>query len=138
LGAKRIISRSDASDDSQRPILSGLWAGVIDTVGGNILSTALRSTQYGGAITCCGLVASPELHATVFPFILRGLRLIGIDSVLCPMPLRRQIWAKIATDWKLTGLEDVIMDCSLQALDQQIDRILEGQMRGRVVVNVSG
>ncbi len=95
LGAKEIVSRSDATDESGRPILSARWAGVIDTVGGKMLETALKTTQYGGTVTCCGLVASPDLQTTVFPFILRGVRLIGIDSVLCPMEIRQQLWDKL-------------------------------------------
>ena len=137
LGAKEIISRNDIIDESERPILSSRWAGVIDTVGGNMLTTSLKTTQYGGAVTCCGLVASPELQTTVFPFILRGIKLIGIDSVLCPMNIRQQIWTKIATTWKLSTLQEIIVDCSLQKLDEPIDRILKGQIRGRVVVDVS-
>jgi len=137
LGAKEIVSRSDVTDESGRPILSARWAGVIDTVGGKMLETALKTTQYGGTVTCCGLVASPDLNTTVFPFILRGVRLIGIDSVLCPMNIRQQIWAKLATTWKLPSLNNVIIDCPLTALSDQIDHILNGQIRGRVVVNVS-
>ena len=137
LGAKEIVTRSDVTDDSNRPILSAKWAGVVDTVGGPMLTTALKTTQYGGTVTCCGLVASPELQTTVFPFILRGIRLIGIDSVLCSMDLRQQIWNQLATKWKLATLNDVTIDCTLEELDDQIDHILNGQIRGRVVVNLS-
>ena len=137
LGAKEIVSRSDVTDESTRPILSSRWAGVIDTVGGNMLTTALKTTQYGGTVTCCGLVASPDLQTTVFPFILRGVRLIGIDSVLCPMDIRQHIWDKLATTWKLATLNSVITDCSLTELSDQIDHILNGQIKGRVVVNLS-
>lgn len=136
LGAQDIVTRTDVTDDSHRPILSARWAGVLDTVGGDILTTALKTTQYGGTVTCCGLVASPDLQTTVFPFILRGIKLIGIDSVLCPMDLRQNIWNKIATDWKLPTLDGVTIDCSLQELSGQIDHILNGQIRGRVVINL--
>ena len=101
-----------------------------------MLATLLKMTNYGGAVTCCGLVASPELNTSVFPFILRGVKLIGIDSALCPMDLRLKIWDKIAGDWKVDVLEDVMVDCGLEDLDGQIDRILAGQMRGRVVVDL--
>jgi acrylyl-CoA reductase (NADPH) len=137
LGAKEMVSRSDVTDESSRPILSARWAGVIDTVGGKMLETALKTTQYGGTVTCCGLVASPNLNTTVFPFILRGVRLIGIDSVLCTMEIRQQIWDKLATTWKLPTLNSVITDCSLEALSDQIDHILNSQIKGRVVVNLS-
>lgn len=136
IGASEVIDRSEVDDDSGRPILSGRWAGGVDTVGGNMLATLLKMTNYGGAVTCCGLVASPELNTSVFPFILRGVKLIGIDSVLCPMDLRLKIWDKIAGDWKVDVLEDVMVDCGLEDLDGQIDRILAGQMRGRVVVDL--
>lgn len=136
LGASEVIDRRELDDPSGQPILSARWMAGIDTVGGNILSTLIKTTHYRGAITCCGLVASPELNTTVFPFILRGVKLIGIDSVLCPMDLRLKIWQKIAADWKVDALDDLIAECELQALDGQIDRILSGQMRGRVVVNL--
>ena len=136
LGASEVIDRRKLDDPSGQPISSARWAAGIDTVGGNILSTLIKTTHYRGAIACCGLVASPELNTTVFPFILRGIKLIGIDSVLCPMDLRLKIWQKIAADWKVDALEDLIAECELQALDGQIDRILAGQMRGRVVVNL--
>ncbi|MBT3604954.1 MAG: YhdH/YhfP family quinone oxidoreductase [Candidatus Latescibacteria bacterium] len=137
LGAQNVVTRSDITDDSNRPILTARWAGVVDTVGGDILATALKTTQYGGTVTCCGLVASPELQTTVFPFILRGLRLIGIDSVLCPMDLRQDIWNKIATKWKLPTLNGITTDRSLEEVSDQIDHILNGQIRGRVVVSLS-
>ena len=136
LGASEVIDRNTLDDNSGRPILSGRWAAAIDTVGGNILSTLIKTTQYHGAITCCGLVASPELHTTVYPFILRGIKLIGIDSVLCPMDLRLKIWKKIATDWKINTLNNIIVECGLKDLNIQIDRILSGQMRGRIVVKL--
>ncbi|NTV47670.1 MAG: YhdH/YhfP family quinone oxidoreductase, partial [Chlorobiales bacterium] len=99
LGATSIMSRAEASDESGRPLLKARWAGVVDTVGGNILSTAIKSTQQHGTITCCGNAASPDLPLTVFPFILRGVALLGVDSANCPMPARLKIWEKLATDW---------------------------------------
>ncbi len=136
LGASEIIDRNELDDDTGRPILSGRWAAAIDTVGGNILSTLIKTTQYHGVITCCGLVSSPELHTTVYPFILRGVKLIGIDSVSCPMDLRLNIWQRIATDWKIDTLNNIIAECDLEDLNAQIDRILSGQMRGRIVVKL--
>ena len=136
LGAYEVIDRRTLDDDTGRPILSGRWAAAIDTVGGNILSTLIKTTQYHGVITCCGLVASPELHTTVYPFILRGVKLIGIDSVLSPMDLRLKIWQHIAKDWKINTLNNIIAECGLEDLNAQIDRILSGQMRGRIVVKL--
>lgn len=137
LGAGEIISRESATDKSGRPLLKGRWAGVVDTVGGEILATAIKSTVYGGTVCCCGLVASPDLAITVFPFILRGVSLVGIDSVACPMDLRLRIWDKLAGDWKPGRLERLTREISLQELDPLIDKILKGQMKGRVVVDLT-
>ena len=136
LGANHVIGRGEADDHSGRPILSGRWAGVVDTVGGNILATAIKTTRYGGVVTCCGMVASPELSLTVFPFILRGVRLIGVDSALCPMMLRQTVWHNMVTDWRVGCLDKMISECDLEGLSVQIDRILDGHMQGRVVVKV--
>jgi len=136
LGAKEVISRDGATDTSGKPLLKGRWAGVVDTVGGNILATAIRSTRLHGAVTCCGNVASPDLHITVYPFILRGITLIGIDSQSCPMAFRRRTWEKIAGEWKLTDLDRQTSVCSLDELDVEIDRILAGKQKGRVIVDL--
>ena len=97
LGAKEILARPKAIDTSERMILKGKWAGVIDTVGGPMLATAIKSTRYGGAVTCCGNAASPDLPLNVYPFILRGISLIGIDSASCAMEVRIPIWQKLAS-----------------------------------------
>ncbi|MDF1554880.1 MAG: YhdH/YhfP family quinone oxidoreductase, partial [Deferrisomatales bacterium] len=99
LGAREVISIEDATDTSNRPLLKSRWAGGIDTVGGNLLATTIKSVDQHGAVTCCGNVASPDLPLNVFPFILRGVSLIGIDSQNCPMPDRRKTWEKLATEW---------------------------------------
>ena len=132
-----MIGREEATDTSGRPMLKGRWAGVIDTVGGDILASALKSVQYGGVATCCGLVASPNLSTTVFPFILRGVSLLGVDSVECPMKLRRIVWQKLAGEWKPEGLEGLSSPVELEELDPLIDQILAGKIRGRVVVNIN-
>jgi putative YhdH/YhfP family quinone oxidoreductase len=137
IGAKEVISREATSDSSGRPLFKGRWAGVVDTVGGNILATAIKSTKYGGVVTCCGMVASPELSLTVFPFILRGVSLLGIDSVECPMDRRLQIWNKISQEWKLDKLDVLSSECPLEGLNSKIDVILEGKLKGRAVVNLS-
>lgn len=138
LGATEIISREQAVDSSGRLILKGKWAGVIDTVGGEILSTALKSTRYGGAVTCCGNVAGPEFSANVFPFILRGIALLGIDSAECPMARREMLWAKLAGEWQVPGLAAITSEIALDALDGAITRILQGRIQGRVVVRLWG
>jgi acrylyl-CoA reductase (NADPH) len=137
LGAKEVISRSEATDTSGKPLLKGRWAGVVDSVGGDILATAIRATKLHGAVTCCGNVASPDLHVTVYPFILRGVSLIGIDSQSCPMAFRRRTWEKIATEWKLPDLDRQTSLCSLEKLDGEIDRILAGKQKGRVIVDLT-
>ncbi len=134
LGAADIISREDVNDTSTKPLLAPRWAGAIDTVGGNILATALRSTKPYGVVTCCGLVASPELHTSVFPFILRNVGLQVIDSVNAPMTLRRAIWSKLSAEWKLPELDRLAREVRLDALSPEIDRILKGEQKGRVVV----
>jgi putative YhdH/YhfP family quinone oxidoreductase len=136
LGAKEVFSIEDATDTSEKSLLKARWAGVIDTVGGPILSTAVRSTHYAGAVTSCGNAASPELSLTVYPFILRGVSLLGIDSVNCPKGLRLEIWNKFATEWKLPQLEKIANEVSLQNLDARIDMILQGKQIGRTVVNL--
>ncbi|MFQ5902701.1 MAG: YhdH/YhfP family quinone oxidoreductase [Candidatus Binatia bacterium] len=137
LGAKEVIAREAANDTSGRPLSKGRWAGVVDTVGGNFLATAIKSMSYGGVVTCCGMVASPELPVTVYPFILRAISLLGINSVECPMDIRLLIWEKIAREWKLDNLNALLHECSLEELDGKIDLILKGKIKGRVVVNLS-
>ncbi len=136
LGVREILTREAAMDTSGKPLLKGRWAGVVDTVGGEILATAIKSTDLGGTVTCCGNVASPELPITVFPFILRGVKLIGIDSQNCPMDTRRRVWEKLATVWRPDGLDRLAREIPLADLDENIDRILKGGQTGRVVVNL--
>jgi len=136
LGATEVISRDEATDTSGKPLLKGRWAGVVDAVGGEILATAIRSTKLHGAVTCCGNVASPDLPINVYPFILRGISLVGIDSQSFPMTFRRQTWEKIATEWKLDNLDRQTSVCSLEELNSEIDRILAGKQKGRVIVDL--
>jgi putative YhdH/YhfP family quinone oxidoreductase len=136
LGAKEVIHRDKVTDTSGRPLMKGRWAGVIDTVGGDILATAIKSTKYGGAVTCCGNVASPDLSTTVFPFILRGVSLLGIDSANCPMDIRLKLWDNIAGPWKHENLGQLTREITLDELDHNIELILKGKQKGRVVVNL--
>jgi putative YhdH/YhfP family quinone oxidoreductase len=138
LGAKEVISIEEADDKSGRPLLKPRWAGAIDTVAGNILATAIKTTQYGGSVTCCGNVGSAELHSSIYPFILNGVTLLGIDSVNCPVDVRLQVWQKIASDWKLDHLELITTELdSLESLDDRISLILQGKNKGRAIVKVS-
>ncbi|MCX5865384.1 MAG: YhdH/YhfP family quinone oxidoreductase [Deltaproteobacteria bacterium] len=136
LGAQEIVLRESSIDRSSRMLLKEKWAGVIDTVGGEMLATAIKSTRYGGAVTCCGNVASPDLPLNVYPFILRGVSLLGIDSAECPMATRIPIWQKIATIWRLPNLERLATEISLKELDLHIESILQGKQKGRVILNL--
>jgi acrylyl-CoA reductase (NADPH) len=136
LGAKAIISREEANDTSGRPLQKGRWAGVVDTVGGNILATALKSAKYGGLVAACGNAMSAELNVNVFPFILRGVSLLGVDSVEVPLRARAMAWQKLAGEWKI-DLSRIVTEVSLEELNPKIDEILRGAIRGRVVVDLS-
>ena len=136
LGARQILSRTEASKGSERPLLKGIWAGVIDTVGGDILVAAIKSTDLQGVVTCCGNVASPDLPLNVFPFILRGVSLLGIDSQNCPMERRQKVWQHLATDWKPPMLNKLCREVSLEELDGEIELILKGGQTGRVIVRM--
>lgn len=136
LGAKTVVSRADVNDESGRPLMKTRWAGVIDTVGGNILATAIKSTAHRGIVTCCGNVASPDLQLTVFPFILRGVTLVGIDSQNFPMAERKEIWQNLAHVWKPAKLGGMGRVVSLSDLEGEIGLILQGRQQGRVVVNL--
>jgi putative YhdH/YhfP family quinone oxidoreductase len=136
LGAKSIISREEANDTSGRPLQKPRWAGVVDTVGGNILATALKTTKYGGLVAACGNAMSHELNVNVFPFILRGVSLLGVDSVEIPMRARQMAWSKLGGEWSI-DLSPLVTEVSLHELNPKIDEILNGRIRGRVLVNLT-
>lgn len=136
LGAAEIISRQQAADSSGKPLLKEKWAGAIDTVGGEILATTIKSTAYGGLVTCCGNVASAELPLSVYPFILRGVSLLGIDSAKCPIYIRQKIWQKLAGAWKIENINSLVTECKLPELSGIIDKMLQGRQTGRVIVNL--
>jgi acrylyl-CoA reductase (NADPH) len=136
LGAEQVISRAEADDRSARPMLKGRWAGVVDTVGGNILATAIKSTKDQGCVTCCGNAMSADLAVSVYPFILRGVSLLGVNSVDVPIGDRLLAWQKLAQDWKLDLSSDLVSECALAELSPKIEQILKGGIRGRVVVNL--
>ncbi|MGC8659450.1 MAG: YhdH/YhfP family quinone oxidoreductase [Desulfomonilaceae bacterium] len=137
LGAREVLSVEEATDKTGRPLLKTLWAGVVDTVGGDILSTAIRSTKYGGTITSCGNAASPELPLTVYPFILRGVSLLGVETVNCPLDVRREIWRRLSQEWKLEHLDIIATEISLHELDESLNLIYQGKQKGRTVVNLT-
>jgi putative YhdH/YhfP family quinone oxidoreductase len=137
IGVKSIIARKDFLKNTTSPILKARWAGVIDTVGGEILATAIKSTKADGIVTCCGNVASPDLPINVFPFILRGVSLLGIDSQNCPMEFRSKVWEKLASDWKFDYFEKIYDEISLDQLNDKIERILKGGLTGRTLVKLN-
>ena len=137
LGVKVIMNRNDFLENSGPPILKPRWAGVIDTVGGQILATAIKSAKQDGIVTCCGNVASPDLPINVFPFILRGVSLLGIDSQHCPMAFRSSVWGKLATDWKFDRLDRIYEEIVLDQLNDKIQLILKGELKGRTLVNLN-
>jgi len=136
LGAAELISREEVSTGAERAMLGERWSGAVDVVGGTTLAAVLKSTKYGGTVTCCGLVGSPELPVNVYPFILRGVSLIGIDSVSCPREIREEVWKLLASGWKPAKLNDLVTECTLEGLEGQIQTILQGGITGRVVVNL--
>ena len=136
LGAAQVIEPGELADESERPLLKERWDACIDTLGGSALTSAIRSISAQGAITCCGNVISPNLQLTVYPFILRGVTLFGIDSQNCPMPLRQRAWDMIATKWKFPWLEKLVSEVPLNGVEAEIERIRSGSHKGRTIVSL--
>jgi putative YhdH/YhfP family quinone oxidoreductase len=135
LGAAAVLDRDEVLDKSNKPLLGARWAGAVDTVGGETLATLIKAMRRAGCVAACGLVGGPELHLTVYPFILRGVTLAGIDSAECPMEKRRELWAKLAGPWKPAQLESLATtSVSLDGVAEQVQKILKGQVMGRVLV----
>ena len=138
IGAREILSREDLEAGSDRPLLKEQWGGVVDTVGGGMLFNAIKGLRYGQSAAACGLVNSPNIPASVLPFILRHVNLLGIDSVELPLTEKVEIWDKLAGEWKLTGLTELKKSTlSLNTLSEAIETILDGEMVGRGVVDLS-
>jgi len=137
LGASEIISRATFLAVDNRPLLSARYAGAIDTVGGRVLENILKTLLPLGAVTTCGSVSSTQLNTTVFPFILRGNTLIGISAQNYPVSLRKDLWNKLATDWKPDNLLDIFNEIRLDKVKNHIDLILAGKLTGRTIVNMT-
>ncbi len=137
IGAAEVIHRNEVYTGSDKPLLSRRWNAVLETVGGEMLDAAIRQTSQSGTVACCGNILGGELHTSVYPFILRGVNLAGINSATCPMPVRKKIWELLAAKWKPESLDTICRECSLDELDKEIDKILKGGQVGKVVVNVS-
>ena len=136
LGAEEIIPRNDFQNLDKKPILSAKYAGGIDTVGGVFLENILKTLLPLGAVTTCGSVASTELNLSVFPFILRGISLIGISAQNYPMLMREKLWEKLSSDWKPDNLMQLFTEIKLDELKPAIDAILKGQLKGRTIINL--
>ncbi|MGB0990147.1 MAG: YhdH/YhfP family quinone oxidoreductase [Halarcobacter sp.] len=136
LGAKEVILRADFDVENKRPMGSEKYDGVIDTVGGNILAEALKVVKYDGVATCCGLTSSHELPTNVFPFILRGVRLVGIDSVECKIEKKRAAWEKLAFDFAIDTLEELTTQISLDEVKEAYEKLLAGKAVGRYLVKI--
>jgi len=136
LGAAEIIDRSELSGPG-RPLGKERWAGVVDSVGSHTLANALAQTRYGGTVAACGLAQGMDLPASVAPFILRGVILRGVDSVMCPLPKRIEAWSRLARDLDLGRLAAMTRTISLQEAPALAAEILAGQVRGRIVVDVN-
>lgn len=137
IGATEIVDRTDFMSQVQRPLLTARWAGAVDTVGGPVLDAVLRSIKYGGAVACCGMAASPQLDTNVYPFILRDVSLLGIDSSGCEMSLRCQLWSKLANEWKIRNLSAIATEIGFDNLDETIEDMLAGQHHGRKLVRIN-
>jgi acrylyl-CoA reductase (NADPH) len=133
-GAKRILSRDDVLDSTDRPLLSARWAAAVDTLGGQPLATILRSLDHRGCVAACGLVAGTEVNTTVYPFILRGIALAGIDSAKCPRPERLDMWQKLAGPWRIAQLNDIADEITLDELPDRVRKMLAGEIVGRTLV----
>ncbi|MRT94038.1 YhdH/YhfP family quinone oxidoreductase [Ancylomarina sp. 16SWW S1-10-2] len=136
MGAKCRITSEITDDKSGRPLLKPLWAGAIDVIGGNTLHTLLKACKPMGNVTCCGNVGSGDLAMTVYPFILNGISLIGVDSQKCPMELRQKVWNKLAKDWNVYNNKEQVIETTLEELDPYIDLMLAKKSRGRVIVKI--
>lgn len=138
LGAEEILSRETVQDVPGKPLLNASWAGAVDTVGGEMLDAVIRQTSHNGVVACCGNVLGGKLTTTIYPFILRGVSLMGIDSGICLMEDRLKIWSLLANRWKPAISGDLYRLCTPADLPEEIERILEGCQTGRVVVSLCG
>lgn len=135
LGADEIVSRETLQQGNERPLFKEQWAAAVDTVGGEILFNVIKSLQRGGSVACCGLTAGVGFQASVLPFILRGVNLLGVDSVELPLVVKASMWDKLSLQWKL-DLQGLCQEIGLVELPAAIERILAGGMVGRVLVRL--
>jgi putative YhdH/YhfP family quinone oxidoreductase len=137
LGAKRVLTREELAPSVSKPLNKEYWAGSVDPVGGDSLAHVLSRIKYGGSVALSGLTGGGEFAATVFPFILRGVNVLGIDSVACPMEVRKPLWERIAKELKPKGLEQTVYrEVALDGVTEAATQVLEGKVRGRVLVRL--
>ena len=138
LGATTILSREEVTDTSNRPLLKSRWAGALDTVGGDMLSSVIRGTSQYGNVAVCGLVASPNFQINVFPFILRGVNVLGVESAEYPMAVRQAVWNKLAQSWRVPMQEGMYTLTDLETINSNyIPMILEGKTKGRIIAKLT-
>lgn len=138
IGAAEVVSREELQEGAGKAMLKERWAGAVDTVGGDILFNAVKATKYGGSVACCGLTAGANFQANVFPFILRGVNLLGVDSVELPLEVKIQMWDVLANEWPLPDLKSIVEEIALDDVPARGDRMLRGETSGRVLVRVAG
>ena len=136
LGATDFLNRKQAALGRERMLLRTRWAGVVDTVGGEILASAIKATGYGGTVTCCGNAASGDLPLNVYPFILRAVRLVGIDSANCLLEKRKEIWQLLADRWYIPKLDEMSKTVPLADIGHWISEMLRGRIRRRIVIDL--
>jgi putative YhdH/YhfP family quinone oxidoreductase len=135
-GATDIIDRAELSEENKRPLLKERWAGAVDVAGGNTLLNILKTLRYGGSVAACGLVESPMFQASVLPFILRSVNLLGVDSVELPIERKQAVWDKLAGEWQLESLEKMVTEIGFDELAASLDQVLKGQAQGRYLLNL--
>jgi putative YhdH/YhfP family quinone oxidoreductase len=136
IGATRCISRQEISDQSGKPLLSPRWAGAIDNVGGNTLSTLLKGCAKEGCVASIGLVESPKFDISVYPFILNGVNLLGVDSAETKTEMRKTIWNKLANEWRVTNLNEMKTIVRLEDIIPAMERMIQGDTTGRIVAKI--
>ena len=136
LGAAQIVDRTVLEAGKDKPMLKEQWAGAVDTVGGDILFNVVKSLRYNGSVACCGLTAGGQFQGSVFPFILRNVNLMGVDSVEQPLVVKASMWDRLSVQWKL-DLSELVQEITLDELPAEIERILGGKMVGRTLVNLA-
>src|SRR5690606_41343527 len=135
-GAKRVGERGALEAGLEKPIQGEQWAGAVDTVGGEILLNDVKSQRRGASVACCGLTGGTSFQAYVLPFILRGVNLLGVDSVEIPLVVKASMWDKLSLQWRMSNLEELVEELGLAQLPEAIERMLDGRQVGRLLVRL--